>query len=87
VALPKTFPNLQALAPASSGLPLSYSGFGPVITPVYTNALGGTAAAGTTVTRFAPATAAPATTVDITISAAGTDGNTINMLAIVPGTF
>jgi len=51
------------------------------------NVLGGTAAAGTTVTALKQNASNPATQLDITISAAGSAGNTVNVMAIVPGTF
>ena len=84
LALPAALPNLQALLPATSGAPTVYSLQGPVTQPVYMNALGGTAAAGTTVTRCAPNASNPATQVDLTISAAGTSGLTINLLVVFP---
>lgn len=87
LALPAGFPNLQAQLPATTGLPTSYTGQGPVVTATFMNVLGGTAAAGTTVTALKQNASNPATQLDITISAAGSAGNTVNVMAIVPGTF
>lgn len=85
LALPAGFPNIQALLPAATGLPLSYTAQGPVVQPAYVNALGGTAT-GITATRLIPGTA-PATQLTMTVSGAGSAGQTVNVLALVPNTF
>lgn len=85
LALPTGFPNLQSQQPSTAGTPTSYAGAGPVTTPIYLNALGGTDAA--TVLTMVPTSGQEAAQLDVTISAAGTSGHTIKVLAIVPDTF
>lgn len=85
LSLPAGFPNLQAQMPASSGNPGSYSGAGPVSPVVYMNALGGTAT-GVTATRLIAGTA-PATQITITVSGAGSAGQTVKIVALVPDSF
>lgn len=85
LSLPAGFPNLQALMPDSGGAPTVYSASGPVSLVLYMNALGGTAT-GITATRLIAGTSA-ATQLTLTVSGAGSAGQTVKIVAIVPNTF
>jgi len=80
LALPTGFPVLQAQVPGTSSG--TYTSTGPASSVVYQGCLGGTSAV-VQALKIIPTAAQPTTQIDVTVSAAGTNGQTVQVMAII----